>query len=389
MDQSQADAVAHYRARSFTWSIQAHDRSARALINEIFADLVASPTRDATNVVIVGADGDRSRLVLSQDGQTATYGRSQLIDQLVSFLNQGVLASATNTIDLHASAMSDPTGSRTIVTVAPSGGGKTTVAAHLCKAGWSYLSDETVGIDLDHGSLVGCGKPLTVKEGLHTTLGIDLAPLTIANETQTRWYVRPGLLGGSVKATAPPPTDLVFINFDLECTATEIHQVPPHQALMQLLSNTYELDRHGARVLPTLARLIASSRVWEVHTANGADAVYQLLAAIGEVSPASRQVQHHLSADVEPISGPAPAAGLVFAGFAEVGAVVHDHVRSEAVLLDPVGAMVWQLLDGSVSIPDLAQDLADHFDTPAETIRTDVESVCNELAANGFLNRPL
>ncbi|AQP46182.1 hypothetical protein RPIT_13955 [Tessaracoccus flavus] len=64
----------------------------------------------------------------------------------------------------HAGAVSDPATGSTLVFVAPSGTGKTTLARLLGRT-YSYLTDETVGIDPATGGVRPYPKPLSVSHG--------------------------------------------------------------------------------------------------------------------------------------------------------------------------------------------------------------------------------
>jgi hypothetical protein len=374
----------NYRARSLEWSISMTDHPACAVIGDAFADLATSAPASANHFTIAESQTP-GWLALDRDGRSTEHPAADVLDRLIGFLNHGVRATATNTVDLHASAMTETKSGLTVVVAAPSGGGKTTLAAALCGRGWSYLSDETVGIDLTDGSLIGCNKPLTVKAGLHETLGLDLTPLTVDADLPDRWYVRPGLLGATITPSAPPPTDLVFVDFDLAAAGTKLQPVAPHHALMRLLPNTYTIERHPTQVLPTLARLVANARCWNLQTNDGTRAADDLLAAIRAAPQLQRELHLSQHEHRPESSDPSPAPGTAFAGFVGSGAVVHDYRRSQAVVLDQLGSLVWQLLDGHTTIDELAADLAKHFEAPAKTIAADVAMLCNELSDQGFL----
>ena len=53
--------------------------------------------------------------------------------------------------------------------------------------------------------------------------------------------------------------------------------------------------------------------------------------------------------------------------------------------LDPVGARVWQLLQGGKSLAEVCDALAVEYDAAEEVIRADVFRLVEELAANGLV----
>ena len=82
---------------------------------------------------------------------------------------------------------------------------------------------------------------------------------------------------------------------------------------------------------------------------------------------------------------PTPAPNTVFARLGDHGAVVYDHARSKAILLDATGAEIWQQLDGQSTAAEIVSTLAPHFAADATTIAADVNALLDELVASGFL----
>ncbi|MGH9177318.1 MAG: PqqD family protein [Acidimicrobiales bacterium] len=66
-------------------------------------------------------------------------------------------------------------------------------------------------------------------------------------------------------------------------------------------------------------------------------------------------------------------------------AVVFDDESCRLYLLNPVATVVWQCLDGTASVPELAAELAGSFGAPVATVRADVEALVVELAGAGLL----
>jgi hypothetical protein len=51
-----------------------------------------------------------------------------------------------------------------------------------------------------------------------------------------------------------------------------------------------------------------------------------------------------------------------------------------------VGARIWELCDGSVSVDEIAERVAEEYDAPLETIRADTRELVEELEAEGLLS---
>jgi hypothetical protein len=83
-------------------------------------------------------------------------------------------------------------------------------------------------------------------------------------------------------------------------------------------------------------------------------------------------------------SSPEPAAGVVGVAFPD-GGVIYEPAGGRTLLLDPIGAAVWPMLDGHTPVGDLADELAAHFTARVGEIREDLLSLCGRLAESGFL----
>lgn len=57
----------------------------------------------------------------------------------------------------------------------------------------------------------------------------------------------------------------------------------------------------------------------------------------------------------------------------------------EVQLLNPSGARVWELIDGSRSVGEISRALAEEFDISQETARADTEAFIRNLARQGML----
>lgn len=102
-------------------------------------------------------DDALSMLVASGDQHVLMQQITQRVTRALILSQRGRL------LMLHASGVSDPDTGRSIIFVAPGGTGKTTLARALGKR-WSYLSDETIGIDAAR-QIWAYPKPLSIRGG--------------------------------------------------------------------------------------------------------------------------------------------------------------------------------------------------------------------------------
>lgn len=82
------------------------------------------------------------------------------------------------------------------------------------------------------------------------------------------------------------------------------------------------------------------------------------------------------------LSRPHPA--VRFAAFGGEG-VVYDPRTALAHRLDPLATAVWRCLDGEGTLADLAGDIADGFDIPADGVEADVGALLARLDTAGLL----
>ena len=79
-----------------------------------------------------------------------------------------------------------------------------------------------------------------------------------------------------------------------------------------------------------------------------------------------------------PVSPPARADEAVTLDFQSETLVYHLRT-GEVHRLDPIGAMVWRLLDGHTTVDEIVPDLAAAFGTDEAVVRRDVEGLVAKL----------
>jgi hypothetical protein len=83
-------------------------------------------------------------------------------------------------------------------------------------------------------------------------------------------------------------------------------------------------------------------------------------------------------------SCPRPAADTVYRDLAEGGVVLHLG-SGEYHGVNPVGALIWSLLDGTRTVPEVAAALNDRVEDPPPELETDVSTFVAELHDRGLL----
>lgn len=96
----------------------------------------------------------------------------------------------------------------------------------------------------------------------------------------------------------------------------------------------------------------------------------------------------HGTAPQEPIEGsfrPRPACGLLTTEL-EGELLLLDKRTDRLHRLDPLGTVIWNVLDGEVTVDELVADLADVFQAPRGDVRADLDNFVAALRAVGLLD---
>ena len=124
---------------------------------------------------------------------------SVALTHLFGHLNRAVVAhSADDVVNLHAAACAWK--ERGVVMAGPTESGKSTLAAGLALAGFTYLTDEVAGIDPRNLTVAPYPKPLSIDPGAWPVLSM-LRPVVspaLEGARHTQWHVAPEALPGGV-----------------------------------------------------------------------------------------------------------------------------------------------------------------------------------------------
>ena len=65
--------------------------------------------------------------------------------------------------------------------------------------------------------------------------------------------------------------------------------------------------------------------------------------------------------------------------------VLYDSATGRAAHLDAKASLIWQVLDGTVTVDELVGDLSDVFDADPRVVQSDLEAMLAELHELGYL----
>lgn len=377
--------VIRCEARGFPFDVygdpELHDRLA-----ELFAPLQRSAGRPLA-VFSIDRDDEENQWDVRMDGEfmMGCEQRGQALHGLVVFINQRVWMARDDVLSIHAAAVATPQGA--VMLPADSGSGKTTLCGRLLQRGAAYLSDDSVALDHD-GRVLGYPKPLGFK-GMARELFADAGPVDTApgGRLQSVWQVAPSRLG-AVAVTSADPVAVVVPRFE-PGARLQVQPLSRPAGAAALLRQVQNLSAFGfVAALDVIGRLVARVPCQAlVHGDAGeaASAVLDLVRPVdGVVAP------YQVVAARKPTpggTGPSPAGDVIVLCFEDGALLVRDET-GEFITVDPVGAVVWSLLDGRRTVESIAAELAPLFGAPHREIQSDISGWIRELVTRGFVACP-
>lgn len=217
-------------------------------------------------------------ITVQSDTLDRFHDRDALLEGLPTLLNQYAVWSH-GCITLHAGAVRSPDGD-VVLLPAESGSGKSTLTAMLIRAGWDYLGDEAIGIRSGTLTAVGYPKLLSIKRGGRAVLGLAEDSQGVDPARRVSSHVDPTGFRSDVARLAGdvgPVTRVVLPTYDPDSRTevTELMRLEPHEAVVELLANTFNLARIGQSGLDTLCDLAESVRVERLSFGSGEAPVAQ------------------------------------------------------------------------------------------------------------------
>lgn len=265
--------------------------------------------------------------------------------QLVHVVNE-YAARVDSVVALHAGAVRTPDG-RVLLLLDHESAGKAPLTAALVQAGCDYVSDETVAVRPGSLAVLGYPKPLTVNEEAWRLLDLPGPVRSHLPARELRNDVR--LLGED----AGTVDEIIVTAYDPVPPGT-VRRLDPADALKVLVTNTRNLGRVGAPGLRALCEL--AERVPVTQLTRDDDAIglaRELMAARADHPTAVPALRSHPLDSYRPRRNPdADHVAIDVDGHA-IGFV--RRLGRPVLVLDPLGAELWVLLDGSLTTLDLVE----------------------------------
>jgi hypothetical protein len=172
-------------------------------------------------------------------------------------VNRAAADSAQDHLLFHAAGLCD--GAVGMLVPGASGSGKSTLAAGLVRAGFAYLSDELVALEIEGGRLLPYAKPITVKPGSFGALR-DMAPSAVGGAGDRggsgEWLLAVGDEAGRPIGGACPPGLVVVPRYE-PGEVTQLTPLSETEAFVALAVNAVNFTEHGAQGTRALGELVA------------------------------------------------------------------------------------------------------------------------------------
>lgn len=233
------------------------------VVRELFADLPAA--RPAPLARRRRGSRDRHHAPwawsISDDASVRQTSSGGLVDGLLDAVDRGAVAtSSTNHAVIHAAAVSIDR--RAVALVAPSGGGKTTLAAMALRAGWQHIAEEVCAVDPVSLAVARFHRPLGLRP--ESAALLDIEPLGAVALRGRVIAVRPSALGTLGRGDVL--TTIVFLQRHPDGRPPSIDPMSTARALHGLAQQAFAGVAAGARAamferLDTVARRVPAVRL--------------------------------------------------------------------------------------------------------------------------------
>jgi len=227
----------------------------------------------------------RFGLVRADDGKVIPYrdcrrlglptSLGSALQRLVAALNQSAIGEYGG-FAVHAGVVAS--GGGAIAFPVNSGGGKSTLTAACLLAGFDYVSDEALCVDMD-GAVVTYPKPMSLSPRSFELLGVD--PVSVAvDPNESEGLAIPTDLNAAVAEGPLTLQHLVLPAYGQDHLSLE--EVSPSEAMTALLSFSFNHYKHGEGAFRLAAKMASElDGVWRLGYGNPVEAAETLWSHFG------------------------------------------------------------------------------------------------------------
>lgn len=282
-----------YQAVDLRFRVRVEDGAVGRFLEAALAPLASRGPHSCTYEILDDSPAHVGRWVVHRDGlPVGVPGAGHVALQwLLWDLNRAaVRASRSRLLLLHAGAVSRD--GSAVVVPGPSGSGKSTLTAGLLAHGFSYLSDESPGLELDGtGVLQPYHKPLSLEVGSWALLP-ELEPPPAARPPAgwgwDQWLVDPRRIPGSGGLSGPAPVRLVVVPAYAAGARTRLEPLSRGEAVLTLAAHAFNFGDRPAQHVLALAGLVRGAACYRLLGGNLREAVAAVAEAHAERAPSGR-----------------------------------------------------------------------------------------------------
>ena len=242
-----------YRGLKHNFEVATNDAAVRDFLDQIFVDLGDDGRGERARYELLRLSETRY-LVRYQDRVVVVTGRlDRALSVLLWHINAEVVRRSAPHYPLVHAAAAVWNGSAVLLAAAPESGKTTTVAGLVQQAGFDYLTDEAVAIDLRNLLAQPYPKPLSIDRGSWGPLA-HLRPAH-GDPVTGQWHVAAGSIRPGAVAAPAPIRFVVEPAYDPN-TTTRLEPLPRGAMLVRLADSTLEFQAAPQRNLGVLARIV-------------------------------------------------------------------------------------------------------------------------------------
>lgn len=242
-------------ALGYDFEVETVDPALGRYLNSVLSPF-ARDGRGAHRYVVVWkpAPDEQFALYFQGERQRRSSDGGSVLAYLFWHINSQVISQSNEALLVHAAGAE--LGGRAVVLPGASGSGKSTLVAGLIRAGFRYLTDEAIALDVNSGDVVPFPKPLNLGGGsqhLLPELRPQLDPSVKRYET-TDWIVDVRSVGPDALAPPAPPAFVIEPSYR-RGAETRLIPLRPAETAMLIIQNAFNLRVHGRAGLDLLTAI--------------------------------------------------------------------------------------------------------------------------------------
>ena len=333
-----------FAAEGASFTVRCPSETIKNAVESLLVDLAEPDHSDADReILIIESDDDQLSVRIDNGEEYGPRPASAALAGLVTAVTRLALDETPDQLHLHCAALT--LDDRGVLISAAAGTGKSTLAAALIGAGWTYVSDEAVAFGLEVSMIHGFPKPLMIKPG-----GGDLVPelraarISLAADDDGWWQVPASAITTRIASRLSPSLIVILHRQTGGVTtnapvATPLH---PVDTVVELMQETMDPERFGPDAIVALSRLAARCRCVSLP-------VGPLVATTALLRELNQQPLQPLPVRVldrverTEISEWQPAQHVRSVVVGE-RVVIHEMLSGSVIALDDAGSAVWRSL---------------------------------------------